>query len=105
MAVTLTADELRLALGADSTVSGRTNSIFAAVVARVERYAPGAPDAIQNEAVIVYGAWLYQATAQRRNVFPTDQEGPPINASRAFLLSGAQGLLSSWHRPRGGACR
>ena len=56
-----------------------------------------------NEAVILLSAWVYQATAQARNVFSADQEGPPINVSRAFLLSGAQGLLSPWrvNRARG----
>ena len=58
-----------------------------------------------NEAVILLSAWLYQATAQSRNVFPADQEGPPINVSAAFRNSGAQGLLSPWRQPRAGACR
>ena len=41
----------------------------------------------------------------RDSVFPTDNEGPPINTSRAFLLSGAQGLLLEFvaHVPRAGA--
>ena len=100
----ITPDELRLALGADVTLQARVDSIHAAVCARVTRYAGGAPDAVKTEAIIVYGGWLYQSAAQRRSsVFPTDGEGPPINVSRAFLLSGAQGLLSSWHVPRAGA--
>ena len=99
----ISAVELRTALGADAAQQGRVESIHMACKARVRRYAPGAPDAIQNEAMIVYAGWLYQATAQRRSVFPTDGEGPPVNVSRAFLLSGAQGLLSSWRVPRAGA--
>ena len=101
----MTAADLLAALGADASLAGRVAAIHAACTARINRYAPGAPDAVKTEAIIVYGAWIYQAQAQRRNVFPTDQEGPPINVSRAFLLSGAQGLLSSWRRPRAGACR
>ena len=105
MAVMMTVDDLRVALGADLALMARIASIHTAASARVERYAPSAPEAVQNEALIVFSGWIYQAQAQRRNVFPTDNEGPPINASRAFLLSGAQGLLSSWRRPRAGACR
>ena len=64
-----------------------------------------APTEIKNEAVILMAGWLWQATAQSRRVFPDDAEGAPVNVSRAFLLSGAQGLLSSpWRKPRAGAC-
>ena len=98
----ITAAELRSVLGADKVLQGRIDSIHAAACARVKRYAKNAPTEVKNEAVILMAGWLYQATAQARNVFPTDQEGPPINVSRAFLLSGAQGLLSSWRVPRAG---
>ena len=101
----MTADDLRAALGADESLAGRVSSIHAACTARILRYAPGAPEAVKTEALIVYGGWIYQASAQRRSVFPNDGEGLPVNVSRAFLLSGAQGLLSSWHAPRAGACR
>ena len=101
----ITAEELREVLGADATLHKRVESIHAAACARVKRYARDAPIEVPNEAVILMAGWQWQATAQRRSVFPSDQEGPPINVSRAFLLSGAQGLLSSWHVPRAGACR
>ena len=99
----ITAVELRAVLGADESLQARVDAIHAAASARILRYAPGAPDAVKTESIIVYGGWLYQATAQSRSVFPADNEGPPINVSRAFLLSGAQGLLSSWRVPRAGA--
>ena len=99
----ISAAELRAVLGADKALQGRIDSIHAAACARVKRYARDAPVEVRNEAVILMAGWLYQATAQARNVFPADQEGPPINVSRAFLLSGAQGLLSSWRVPRAGA--
>ena len=101
----ISAVELRAALGADAALQGRIDSIHAAACARIKRYARDAPVEVRNEAVVLLAAWLYQATAQSRSVFPTDNEGPPINVSRAFLLSGAQGLLSSWRVPRAGACR
>ena len=99
----ISAEELRAALGADASLAGRVAAIHAACTARINRYAPGAPDAVATEALILFAAWIYQSGAQRRNVFPADNEGPPVNVSRAFLLSGAQGLLSSWHVPRAGA--
>ena len=99
----MTPDDLRSALGADAALAGRVASIHAACTARINRYAPGAPDAVATEALVLYAAWIYQSGAQRRSVFP--EEGSPTNVARAFLLSGAQGLLSSWRRPRAGACR
>lgn len=105
MAITkmISAVELRATLGADASLQARVTSIHKAACARVKRYALGAPVDVRNEAVILLAGWIYQATAQSRAVFPADQEGPPINVSRAFLLSGAQGLLSSWRVPRAGA--
>ena len=94
-----------MALGADASLQGRIDSIHAAVCGRVKRYARDAPIEVRNEAAILFAAWLYQAQAQSRSVFPADGEGRPVNASRAFLLSGAQGLLSTWRQPRAGACR
>ena len=99
----MTASGLRAALGADETLQARIDSIHTACCARIKRYARDAPVEVRNEALVVYAAWIYQAQAQRRSVFPADGEGPPVNVSRAFLLSGAQGLLSSWHVPRAGA--
>ena len=99
----ITAQELRAALGADATLQARVDSIHAAACARVRRYAINAPIEVRNEAVVLLGAYLWQATAQSRRVFPDDAEGVPINVSRSFLLSGAQGLLSSWRVPRAGA--
>ena len=98
----MTAADLLVALGADASLAGRVSSIHAACTARVERYAPGAPDAVKTEALVLYAAWVYQSQAQRRSVFPADGD-PPINVSRAFLLSGAQALLTSWRVPRAGA--
>ena len=101
----ISAVELRAVLGADEALQGRIDSIYAAANARIKSYARTAPTEIKNEAVILMAGWLYQATAQARNVFPADQQGPAINVSRVFLLSGAQGLLTPWRVPRAGACR
>ena len=100
----ISAENLRATLGADASSAARVASIHAAACARVKRYALAAPTEIKNEAVILMAGWLWQASAQARHVFPADGEGKPVNVSRAFLLSGAQGLLSSWRAPRAGAC-
>ena len=99
----ISAAQLRATLGADASLQARVDSIHKAACARVKRYARLAPVEVRNEAVILLAGWIYQATAQARAVFPADGEGRPVNVSRAFLLSGAQGLLSSWRVPRAGA--
>ncbi len=99
----ISAAELRAVLGADTALQARVDSIHAAACARVKRYAINAPIEVRNEAVILMAGYLWQASAQSRRVFPDDAEGAPINVSRSFLLSGAQGLLSSWRVPRAGA--
>ena len=101
----MSVESLRLALGADVALLPRITAIHKAVVTRTKRYAGAAPTEIKNEAILLSAAWLWQATAQRRSVFPDDGEGRPVNVSRAFLLSGAQGLLAPWRTPRAGACR
>ena len=100
----ITVDGLRLALGADAALLPRIAAIHKAACTRTRRYARTAPTEIRNEAILLFSAWIYQAGAQARSVFPADGEGPPVNASRAFLLSGAQGLLAPWHTPRAGKC-
>ena len=99
----MNAADLRVALGAPDDQQGRIDSLYTACCCRIKRYAKGAPLSVRNEALILYAAWIYQSGAQRRSVFPADGEGPPVNVSRAFLLSGAQALLSPWRRPRAGA--
>ena len=105
MAVTLDASELRERIGIPITDTARIDGLLAVVTARVERYAPGAPAEVTNEAAILYAAWLWQSGAQARTLLPADGEGRPVNASRAFLLSGAHGLLSAWRVPRAGASK
>ena len=81
----ISAAELRAVLGADATLQKRVDSIHLACIARINRYAPGAPDAVATEALVLYAGWVYQTGAQARSVFPED--GPPVNvSSRAFLL-------------------
>ena len=103
MAVSLSAAQLSKRVGVE--IGDRAAGLLAVSTARVERYAPGAPGAVQDEACVLFAAWLWQSGAQARQVLPADGEGRPVNASRAFLLSGAQGLLTPWRVLRGGASK
>ena len=90
MAVTLTAVQLAAALRIGDGVTpleepqaGVIDRILASATALVESYAPDAPEAIQNEAVIRVGGFLYDS---------------PPGASMRFANplgdSGAQALLA-----------
>ena len=94
------AEAVRAAIGADTTQAARVASIHAAALARVNRVTGGAPDQVKSEAIILYAGYLWQASAQSRNVFPDDQGGRLINISAAWRNSGAHGLVSSWRVPR-----
>ena len=60
MAVTLTDVKLQAAIGTNLEVATRLLTVCTEVV---ERYAPDAPEAIQNEACIRVAAWLWQSSA------------------------------------------
>ena len=102
MAVTITAAELAEAVGVDSTTATRLLAVAAELVTR---YAPHAPDAISNEAVIRCAGWLSEQPAAaitgesegdiRTSYAPTMQS--------ALRHSGAMALLSSWKIRRAGA--
>ena len=90
MAISLTVLELATALrasdGADDLVEpqlGIFTRLLEAVSLLVQDYASGAPGAIQNEAAIRVGAWLYDAVPGR-----SQQNG--------MDASGARGLLSPY---------
>ena len=102
MAVTITATELAEAVGVDSTTATRLLAVAAALV---NRYAPAAPTAIANEAVIRTAGWLaeqpsavdHQSESEgdiRTSYAPTMQS--------ALRHSGAMALLSPWKIRRGG---
>ena len=72
--------------------------------AHVERYAPSAPKAVKNEAVVRFAGYLIQS-----NTGPiTKLDVGRVNIERTtnhagmFRNSGAAGLLSSWKRRRAG---
>ena len=99
MAVTITRDDLAIALRLATTAEAATAlppaqleivaRLFATASALVTKYAPLAPDAIQNEAVIRCGAYLY------------DSDPADARAVRSPLpLSGAAAILSPWRVQR-----
>ena len=76
--------------------------IAGAASARIQRYAPSAPDAVKDESLIRFLSWLSESSGviNPQNITGLDVTSPPENQSRAFRLSGAMGLLSQW-RVRG----
>ena len=102
MAVTITLADLAVAVGTDSTTATR---LLAVASALVDRYAPDAPDAISNEAVIRAGGWPWE---QPSAAIRSESEGD-ISASyapthmSALRHSGAMALLSPWKIRRAGA--
>ena len=101
MAVTLSAAELTEAVGVDSTTATR---LLAVATELVTRYAPDAPDAVANEAVIRTAGWL----AEMPSAAITSESEGDIRTSYAPTMqsalrhSGAMALLSPWKVRRGG---
>ena len=90
------------ALGEDDDTT--TARLGATAAALVERYAPGAPDAIKCEAVIRCAGWLREAPAYgARSESEGDiRTGYTPSATGALRASGAMGLLSPWKVRRAG---
>ena len=101
MAVTLDAAELAAALGVESAIATRLLPVASALV---EKYAPAAPEAIQNEATIRTSGWLSEQPAaavrsERIGDIQTDYSPSHLSALRH---SGAMALLTGWKVRRGG---
>ena len=73
----------------------------------IQRYAPGAPQAVKNEAVVRVIGWISEqpAFALRRTENEEGQEVEYQTAQNMSALrhSGAMALLTSWKIRRGGA--
>ena len=94
MAVTLTleqlADHLRLDRAAATSTDVRyatLSSLFESGKAEVERYAPNAPAAVQNQALAQLAGYRYDAP-------PAGRSG---STAYAFDYSGAKALLAAYH--------
>ena len=100
--MTLTVVELAEALPADLSLADRLHPV---AVVLVERYAPKAPEAVQNEAVIRAAGWLREqppAGIQSESIGDETYEYAPAMVS-ALRHSGAMALLSPWRVRRAGA--
>ena len=114
MALRTATAELRTALGLGVNATVDPNFVYdavdaevqrlgASISARVEDYAPDAPDASKDEAVIRGAAWLRDT----RGALSRETVGPlsiarPANSASWFLHSGAASLLTNWKIRRAG---
>ena len=73
--------------------------------ARVEREAPGAPQAVKDEAVIRYAGYMAGADyggLRKESIGPRDIEYV-VNHANAWRACGAYGLIAPWKVRRAGA--
>ena len=101
--MTLTEAEIAAALAVNDALAARLRPV---VVALVERYAPDAPDAVQNEAAIRCAGWLAESPAGAIRSETTGDVRTTFDGARslgALRHSGAMGLLSPWKVRRAGA--
>ena len=102
MAVDLGIPTLQTELGIDSVTATR---LLAVSTALVERYAPDAPEPIQNEAAIRCCGWLNEqpAAAVRSESVGDISAAYAPNMMGALRHSGAMALLSPWKIRRAGS--
>lgn len=99
MAVTITGPQLAGALRLgdgdtlpDDPIGAEVTRLLAAATAAVEAYAENAPDAVQNEAVVlVCGHWFDSPRGTRAGI------------GNAMMRSGAEALLAPYRPIRAGA--
>ena len=108
MAVTLTVEQLQNALGRYPSLGPSAPEdddaarMLAAASAIIEKYASGAPESVQDEALVRLCGWLWDQPAAGRN---WTQLGPHLHRYTttmrgAMRHSGAAGLLNPWKRRR-----
>ena len=102
MAVTITAADLAAEIGVDQPRAERLLTVATQIVGD---YAPDAPEAIANEAVIRFTGYLGQSdygAIQSERLGP-QQADYVTNHAAAFRYCGAAGLLTRYKRRRAGA--
>ena len=100
--MTLTDAELAAALGANQALASR---LLETSTALVERYAPDAPEAVQNESVIRMSGWLVETPHAGVSSETTGDVRTGFDGARALSAlrhSGAMALLSPWKIRRAG---
>ena len=91
--------------GASETSDDRAAQLGAVASAMVEQYAPGALQAVRDEATIRFAGYLAQSDfggIAKESIGPRDTEYT-VNHANAFRNSGAAALLSRWRVRRSGA--
>ena len=102
MAVTLTAAALAAAIRQPADVAAR---LLPVATELVERYAPAAPESVQNEAAIRCAGYLAQQPSDARRSTTVGGVSSSWAATHTSTLrhSGGMALLSPWKRRRAGA--
>ena len=103
MAVTLTATDLEAALAINAALAVRLHAV---AVVLVERFAPGAPPVVQNEAVIRTAGWLMETPSggiRSESVGDIRTGYDTARSLGALRYSGSMSLLSPWKVRRAGA--
>ena len=97
-AVTAARAQLKAAIGGDDLVDARLDQLGATASALVEREAPGAPQAIRDEATIRTAGYLHQSDFggfRAETIGPRSAEYTASHAAM-FRNCGAKGLLAPW---------
>ena len=104
MAITLTAAQLTTRTGA---LPADAPGLLAAVSELVMKYAPDAPDTLQNEAVVRLGGYLatadYGAVVEQEFGSSAVRHRYVVNHAAMFTSSGAAAILAPWRVRRVGA--
>ena len=99
MAVSLTEAQLEAALGIEANIAAR---LLPVAVELVNRYAPGAPDAVASEAAIRCAGYLAEMPAAARVEKFGDVEVQFGSGLSALRHSGGMAILAPWKIRRGG---
>ena len=95
MAVTL--DDLRAGIRVEQNAENDTalTRIQGAVTALVEKYAPDAPDAVKDQAIVQACGYIWDSPAA---------SPARMNFANAMMNSGAYAQLSPWREHQAGIC-
>ena len=95
---------LRGAIGSSDLGGDQVDRLGREAAAMVEQYAPGAPEAVQDEAVVRFAGYLAQSDfggIVREGIGPREVEYT-VNHASAFRNCGAAALLTRWRVRRAG---
>ena len=97
-------DDLSAIVNSPVTDDTRVQALGSTAAARVEKEAPGAPQAVKDEAVIRYAGYLADGGF---GAVHSESSGPfsttlAPNHAAAFRLCGAYGLIAPWKVRRAG---